>query len=446
MQYIENKQQLIQYFLEGSKKKDSWRIGTEHEKFLFDLKNKNPIPYDGDISILKIFSELIKNNWTPIKEGKNILGLIKDKKNITLEPGLQFELSGDAVKNIHQTCNEINSYLKELKIVCAKLGIGLLGNGFAPIAKLSDVFKSPKRRYEIMRKYMPSVGKNGLDMMHRTCATQVNLDYLDEADYKKKSKLIAAITPVAVSLFSNSPFKEKELNGYLSYRTHIWQNTDKNRSGIPEFFLQDENSFERYVDFALKVPMYFIIKDGEYIDCAGESFNDFISGKLKNYPNKKPTIKDWENHISTIFTELRLKKYLEIRSADSCSSAGICSIPAFWTGLLYDENSLDQALEYVKNWNYKDIYNAYLEVPKKGFDTEIKNKKIFEHAKKLIEFSALGLKNRKQLNSKGMDENIFLKDIHNFIKDKKSPAQSLIEKYNTRWKQDIFKIFDEEAF
>ncbi|MBM5788096.1 MAG: glutamate--cysteine ligase, partial [Pelagibacterales bacterium] len=320
------------------------------------------------------------------------------------------------------------------------------GNGFAPIAKLSDVFKSPKKRYEIMRKYMPSVGKNGLDMMHRTCATQVNLDYLDEADYKKKSKLIAAITPVAVSLFSNSPFKEKELNGYLSYRTHIWQNTDKNRSGIPEFFLQEENSFERYVDFALKVPMYFIIKNDEYIDCAGESFNDFISGKLKNYPNKKPTIKDWENHVSTIFTELRLKKYLEIRSADSCSSAGICSIPAFWTGLLYDENSLDQALEYVKNWNYKDIYNGYLEVPKKGFDTEIKNKKIFEHAKKLIEFSALGLKNRKQLNSKGMDENIFLKDIHNFIKDKKSPAQSLIEKYNTRWKQDIFKIFDEEAF
>ena len=233
MQYIEKKQQLIEYFFEGSKTKDRWRIGTEHEKFLFNLKNKNCIPYDGDISILKIFSELIKNNWIPIKEGKNILGLIKDKKNITLEPGLQFELSGDAVKNIHQTCNEINSYLKELKIVCAKLGIGLLGNGFAPIVKLSDVFKSPKKRYEIMRKYMPSVGKNGLDMMHRTCATQVNLDYLDEIDYKKKSKLIAAITPVAVSLFSNSPFKEKKLNGYLSYRTHIWQNTDKNRSGIP---------------------------------------------------------------------------------------------------------------------------------------------------------------------------------------------------------------------
>jgi glutamate--cysteine ligase len=192
--------------------------------------------------------------------------------------------------------------------------------------------------------------------------------------------------------------------------------------------------------------MYFIIKNDEYIDCAGESFNDFISGKLKNYPNKKPNIQDWENHISTIFTELRLKKYLEIRSADSCSSAGICSIPAFWTGLLYDEDSLNQALEYVENWNYQDIYNAYLEVPKKGFDTEIKNKKIFDHAKKLVDLSALGLKNRNQINSKGMDENIFLKDIHNFIKDKKSPAQYLIEKYNTKWKQDIFKIFDEEAF
>ena len=446
MKYIENKNQLIEYFISGSKPKNNWKIGTEHEKFLFDLKTKKSIPYDGEISILKIFSELMKNDWVPAKEGTNILGLIKDKKNITLEPGLQFELSGDAVQNIHQTCSEINSYLKELKIVCAKLGIGLLGNGFAPIAKLSDVYKSPKKRYDIMRKYMPNVGRNGLDMMHRTCATQVNLDYSNETDYKRKSKLIAAITPVAVSLFSNSPFKEKELNGYLSYRTHVWQDTDKNRSGIPEFFLDNSNSFERYVDFALKVPMYFIIKDDEYIDCTGESFNDFLSGKLKNYLNKKPTIQDWENHVSTIFTELRLKKYLEIRSADSCSSAGICSIPAFWTGLLYDEDALEQALEYVKHWNYQDVYNAYLEVPKKGFNTEIRNKKIFEHAKKIIDFSVLGLKNRKQMNSKGMDENIFLKDIHNFIKDKKSPAQYLIEKYNTRWKHDILKIFDEEAF
>jgi glutamate--cysteine ligase len=446
LKYIENKNQLIEYFISGSKPKNNWKIGAEHEKFLFDLKTKKSIPYDGEISILKIFSELMKNDWVPIKEGTNILGLIKDKKNITLEPGLQFELSGDAVQNIHQTCSEINSYLKELKIVCAKLGIGLLGNGFAPIAKLSDVYKSPKKRYDIMRKYMPNVGRNGLDMMHRTCATQVNLDYSNETDYKRKSKLIAAITPVAVSLFSNSPFKEKELNGYLSYRTHIWQDTDKNRSGIPEFFLDNSNSFERYVDFALKVPMYFIITDDEYIDCTGESFNDFLSGKLKNYLNKKPTIQDWENHVSTIFTELRLKKYLEIRSADSCSSAGICSIPAFWTGLLYDEDALEQALEYVKDWNYQDVYNAYLEVPKKGFDTEIRNKKIFEHAKKIIDFSVLGLKNRKQMNSKGMDENIFLKDIHNFIKDKKSPAQYLIEKYNIRWKHDILKIFDEEAF
>jgi len=446
LKYIENKNQLIEYFIGGSKPKNNWKIGTEHEKFLFDLKTKKSIPYDGEVSILKIFLELMKNDWAPIKEGANILGLIKDKKNITLEPGLQFELSGDAVQNIHQTCSEINSYFKELKIVCAKLGIGLLGNGFAPITKLSDVFKSPKKRYEIMRRYMPNVGKNGLDMMHRTCATQVNLDYSNETDYKRKSKLIAAITPIAVSLFSNSPFKEKELNGYLSYRTHVWQDTDKNRSGIPVFFLDDSNSFERYVDFALKVPMYFIIKDDEYIDCTGESFNDFLSGKLKNYLNKKPTIQDWENHISTIFTELRLKKYLEIRSADSCSSAGICSIPAFWTGLLYDEDALEQALEYVKEWNFQDVYNAYLEVPKKGFDTEIRNKRIFEHAKKIIDFSALGLENRKQMNSKGMDENIFLKDIHNFIKDKKSPAQSLIEKYNTRWKHDILKIFDEEAF
>jgi glutamate--cysteine ligase len=322
----------------------------------------------------------------------------------------------------------------------------LLSNGFAPTARLNQIFKSPKKRYEIMRKYMPRVGNNGLDMMHRTCATQVNLDYSNEKDYIKKTKLIAAITPVAVALFSNSPFKEKKLNNFLSYRTHIWQNTDKNRSGIPSFFLDESNSFERYVDFALEVPMYFIIKNNQYINCAGENFGDFIKGNLKNLKNKKATLQDWENHISTIFTELRLKKYLEIRSADSCSSSGICSVPAFWTGLLYNEQALEKGLEYVKNWKYSEVYNAYLEVPKKGFNTLLKNKKIYEHAKILVKFSAFGLKNRKQIDNKGNDESIFLKDIYQFLDNKQSPAQRLISKYKSEWKKDIFKIFDEEAF
>ena len=446
MKGILNKTQLVDYFSEGAKKRNQWRIGSEYENLLFDLSNYKSVPYSGKKSILAIFSELIKNKWKPVKEGKNILSLIKNKKSITLEPGLQFELSGDAVKNIHQTCSEVGTYIQELKIVCENLGIGLLSNGFAPTARLNQIFKSPKKRYEIMRKYMPRVGNNGLDMMHRTCATQVNLDYSNEKDYIKKTKLIAAITPVAVALFSNSPFKEKKLNNFLSYRTHIWQNTDKNRSGIPSFFLDESNSFERYVDFALEVPMYFIIKNNQYINCAGENFGDFIKGNLKNLKNKKATLQDWENHLSTIFTELRLKKYLEIRSADSCSSSGICSVPAFWTGLLYNEQALEKGLEYVKNWKYSEVYNAYLEVPKKGFNTLLKNKKIYEHAKILVKFSAFGLKNRKQIDNKGNDESIFLKDIYQFLDNKQSPAQRLISKYKSEWKKDIFKIFDEEAF
>jgi len=439
------KEDLINYFLSGSKK-SFLKIGTEHEKFLFNKTSKKPISYKGNISVIKIFSHLKKNGWKQIKEGKNILGLTKNKKNITLEPGLQLELSGITVKSIHETCSEVNLHLKELKIICDKLNIGLLGNGFIPVAKFKDIKKSPKQRYKIMRSYMPNVGMLGLDMMHRTCSTQVNLDFINEDDYKKKTKIISKIIPISIALFSNSPFREGKLNKYLSYRSHVWQNTDKNRSGIPKFFFEKSNSFERYADYALNVPMYFVIRNKRYFDCTGESFKKFISGNLKNLPRVLPTLLDWQNHISTIFTELRLKKYIEIRSADSCSYAGICSTPAFWTGLLYDEKSLNLAEDFTKNWSYDEVINAYYSVPKKGFRTLFKGKEMIFYAKKILEISFEGLKRRKILSNKGNDETIYLKDIFNLINLKKNSAEILIDKYRKKWKYNLFKIFDEEAY
>jgi len=439
------KEDLINYFSSGSKK-SFLKIGTEHEKFLFNKTSKKPISYRGNISVIKIFSHFKKNGWKQIKEGKNILGLTKNKKNITLEPGLQLELSGVTVKNIHETCTEVNLYLKELKIICDKLNIGLLGNGFAPVAKFKDIKKSPKQRYKIMRSYMPNVGMLGLDMMHRTCSTQVNLDFINEDDYKKKTKIISKIIPISIALFSNSPFREGKLNEYLSYRSHVWQNTDKNRSGIPKLFFEKSNSFERYADYALNVPMYFVIRNKRYFDCTGESFKKFISGNLKNLPRVLPTLFDWQNHISTIFTELRLKKYIEIRSADSCSYAGICSTPAFWTGILYDEKSLNLAEDFTKNWSYDEVINAYYSVPKKGFRTLFKGKEMIFYAKKILEISFEGLKRRKFYSNKGNDETIYLKDIFNLINLKKNSAEILIDKYKKKWKYNLFKIFDEEAY
>jgi len=439
------KNDLINYFLSGSKKK-FLKIGTEHEKFLFNKISKKPISYAGNISIIKIFSILKKNGWKEIKEVTNILGLTKNKKNITLEPGLQLELSGVTVKNIHETCNEVNLYLKELKLICDRLNIGLLGNGFVPIAKLRDIKKSPKQRYKIMRKYMPKVGMHGLDMMHRTCSTQVNLDFKNEGDYKKKTKVISKIIPISIALFSNSPFKEGKINNYLSYRSYIWQNTDKNRSGIPKLFFEKSNSFERYTDYALDVPMYFVIRNKRYFDCTGESFKKFISGNLKKLPRIFPTLFDWQHHISTIFTELRVKKYIEIRSADSCSYSGICSTPAFWTGLLYDEKSLNLAEDFTKNWSYDEVINAYYNVPKKGFRTLLNGKEIIFFAKKILEISFEGLKRRKILSNKGNDETIYLKDIFNLINLKKNSAEILIDKYKNKWKYNLLKIFDEEAY
>ena len=358
---------------------------------------------------------------------------------------MQIELSGAPCQNIHETCKEVNLYLKELKQACSKFNIGVIGIGFIPNAKFDEINQLEKKRYTIMRNYMTSVGSLGLDMMHRTAATQVNFDFSSEEDFKKKTKVASCLVPIAVSLFSNSPILEGKLNGFASYRTHIWQHTDSKRSGLIPFFFDDSNSYEQYCDFALGVPMYFVKRNNEIIDCSGKDFNNFINGKLGEVCDEA-NIEDWANHLSTIFTEVRVKQYLEIRPADSCSWSGICSIPAFWTGILYNQNILDECFEIFRDWKFKEVNEAYVQSAKKGFDAELYNKKMIDHAKFFLNLSKRGLENRDILNSNNDNESIFLKDLDDFIINKKNLSDKLIDDFNKKYINNLNLIFDEKAF
>ena len=440
-----SKENLINYFKQGEKKSGAFKIGTEHEKFLFDIKTKKPVDFSEN-GIVGIFNILKENQWTEIKEKENIIGLKKGNLSITLEPGLQIELSGAPCSTIHDTCREVNLYLKELKQACAKLGLGIIGIGFVPNAKINEIHKLKKKRYSIMRDYMPKVGTLGLDMMHRTAATQVNFDFSSEDDFRKKTKVASCLVPVAVSLFSNSPILEGKLNGFIGYRTNIWQHTDDNRSGLIPFFFDKENSYEQYCDYALNVPMYFVNRYDDVIDVSGKNFKDFINGKLKETNHEVANLDDWANHLSTIFTEVRVKQYLEIRPADSCSWSGICSIPAFWTGILYDQNILDECFEICKEWKFKDVNQAYLDAGKKGFEAELYGKSILQYAKSFLELSQKGLQNRKKLNSNNDDESIFLKELFGFVENKKNLSNILIEEFEKKYKNNLDLIFDEKAF
>ena len=439
-----SKENLINYFSDGEKKEENFKIGTEHEKFLFNLETKKPIDFS-EKGIKGIFNILKQNGWNEIKENDNIIGLKKDNLSITLEPGLQIELSGAPCRNIHETCKEVNLYLKELKQACSKFNIGVIGIGLIPNAKFDEINQLEKKRYTIMRNYMTSAGSLGLDMMHRTAATQVNFDFASEEDFKKKTKVASCLVPIAVSLFSNSPILEGKLNGFVGYRTHIWQHTDFKRSGLIPFFFDRSNSYEQYCDFALNVPMYFASRNDEIFDCAGKDFKNFIQGELSEV-NEEANIEDWANHLSTIFTEVRVKQYLEIRPADSCSWSGICSIPAFWTGILYDEKILNECFEIFKNWKYEEVNEAYIQSAKKGFDAELYGKKMIDHAKFFLNLSKRGLENRDVMNSNNEDESIFLKELNNFITNKKNLSNKLIDDFNKKYTNNLDLIFDEKAF
>ncbi len=425
---METKESLINYFNEGIKKTQF--IGVENEKFLFNKSDSTRASYS---KIKQVLSYLKKFGWKEIFEENNIIGLTDGKKSISLEPGNQIELSGTKLKSIHETCSESFVFSDQIKEACKKFDLEMMSIGFDPVSKIENIPKNPKKRYKLMNSEMPKKGHLSLEMMYQTCGTQINLDYSSEHDFKKKFKLASFLTPISIALFANSAIKEMKPTNYLSYRSKVWQNTS--RGGLPKIFLEDMD-FEKYADIALNTTLLFILQENEYIKTKGETFKDFLEGNIKSIHNKKPTQKDFENHLATIFTEVRLKKYIEIRSLDACEWSCHCSGPAFFTGLLY--GNLEEGLELINKWKSTDIMNAYLEAPKKGLNTIINNKSVLEWSNILLNLSKKGLNKRNIINKKKNNEAIFLKSIEQTLLNKKTRSEKTLENFNKGKKINFF--------
>ena len=446
---IERRDDLVHWFAQGAKPKSQFRIGTEHEKFVFTREDHRPVPYEGRRGIralLEGMQHLL--GWQPITEGANIIGLLDVPGGgaISLEPGGQFELSGAQVECVHQTSSELMAHLAQVREVAQPLHIGFLGAGFAPSWTLSEIPKMPKGRYKIMTEYMPKVGKLGLDMMYRTCTVQTNLDFSSEADMVKKLRVSVALQPVATALFANSPFTEGKPNGYLSYRSEIWRDTDNARSGMLAWAFEPGMSFERWVDYALDVPMYFVKHGDEYVDASGLSFRDLLAGKLPAMPGARATISDWANHLSTIFPEVRLKRYLEMRGANSGSLPNLLALPAFWVGILYDDTSLDAAWDLVKGWSAQERQKLRDDVPKQGLATALGGRTVFEIANDVLKLARAGLARRKCLDAVGQDETRYLEVLEDRLARGTTPAQELLEKFYGPWGGSVDPIYAEEAY
>ncbi|MDA9955924.1 glutamate-cysteine ligase family protein [Candidatus Pelagibacter sp.] len=429
---IINKEYIINYFNSGIRNTKDFKIGVEHEKFLFDQNKNKRVDYK---TILKMFNALREFGWKPITEKQNIIGLQKDGKNITLEPGNQIELSGDKLDNIHEACAESHDYLFELQQVTKKIGLKIVSAGFDPISTLSEVPNNPKQRYEVMTRDMPNGGSLSLDMMYRTCGTQLNVDYKSEEDFIKKFKIINSLVPISIALFANSSIVEKKNSGYLSYRSKVWQETS--RGGLPEVFFDNMN-FEKYANFAINFPLLFIQNDKEYLSGKNYTFSDFMNGKIKKINNKLPTEDDLATHLSTIFTENRLKKYIELRSMDTCGWDCLCAGPAFNTGILY--GNLDETYELISKWDKNKIINAYLEAPKKGFNTELMGKDLLYWSSLLLSLSKRGLENRDILNKSGENETKFLNHLEKLIDNKTTNADHMINKFSKD--ENLTELYD----
>jgi|TARA_B110000881_G_C18591375_1_gene528187 glutamate--cysteine ligase len=419
---ITKKKNIISYFESGCKSIDEFKIGIEHEKFLFNLDTNKRIDYE---TVLKMFKALYEFGWKPILEDENIIGLKKKGKSITLEPGNQIELSGDKLNNIHEACSESKDYLFELNQVVQKLNLKIVSAGFDPISKLSEVPDNPKQRYKVMTKDMPLGGSLSLDMMYRTCGTQLNLDYSSEKDFVKKFKVINSMVPISIALFANSSIVEKKKSNHLSYRSKVWQNTS--RGGLPEAFF-DNMDFEKYSDFIINFPILFIQNNKKYISGQKYLFSDFMNGKIDEIENKLPTEDDLTMHLSTIFTENRLKKYIELRSMDACGWDCLCSGPAFNTGILY--GNLDEAYDIVSKWDKNKIINAYLEAPKKGFNTELMGKDLYYWTSIFLEISKKGLESRDIVSKNGYNETNYINHLKKIIDNKKTNADHMLSKFS----------------
>ena len=443
---IESRAQLVEYIASGARTVEKWKIGTEHEKFGFRLDDLRPPTYEGPRGIGALLNGMTRFGWAPVEEHGNVIALTRGDGSITLEPAGQLELSGGQVDTIHDTCCEVMKHLREVKSVADELQLGFLGMGFQPKWKREEMPWMPKGRYAIMRRYMPLKGNLGLDMMTRTCTVQVNLDFADEADMVKKFRVALALQPIATALFADSPFTEGQPNGYLSYRSHIWTDTDPDRTGMLDFVFDDGFGFERWVDYLLDVPMYFSYRDGTYIDLAGQSFRDFLAGKLPGLPGALPTLKDWADHTTTAFPEVRLKKYLEMRGADGGPWNRLCALPALWTGLLYDSTALDAAWDLVKDFSMAERNALRDGVPKHALKLPFRNGTVRDLAERALEIAGHGLARRNRLNKTGASEAVFLEPMVEFAQANQTPAERKLELFHNEWNGDIDRVFREYAY
>ncbi len=443
---ITGRDQLIQSLAKGEKPRADWRIGTEHEKFGFRLDDLRPPTYEGERGIEAMLHGLVRFGWEPVRENGHVIALLRDGASVSLEPAGQLELSGAALKTIHQTCVETGTHLDEVAQVAGELQLGFLGMGFQPKWARDDMPWMPKGRYRIMRAYMPRVGKLGLDMMTRTSTVQVNLDFASEADMVRKFRVSLALQPVATALFADSPFTEGKPNGFQSYRSHIWTDTDAARTGMLDFVFEDGFGYERYVDYLLDVPMYFSYRKGEYVDASGQSFRDFLDGRLPALPGELPTMRDWSDHMTTAFPEVRLKQYLEMRGADSGPWSRICALPAFWVGLLYDDAALDAAWDLVRDFSVAERHALRDGAPRHGLKLPFRNGTLLDLARGALEISVAGLRRRAERNADGQDESHFLDVLQEIVDSGKSAADRKLELFHGQWQGNIDRVFSEFAY
>jgi len=444
---ITSKRQLVEYMERGSKPPEAWRIGTEHEKFVFDQITLRPIPYEGERSINSVLMGLAALCWKPVEENGNVIALVDNNgASITLEPGGQLELSGAPLETIHDTCFEVHQHLRQVKDVVEDEEIGFLGVGFQPKWGVADVPRMPKGRYKIMSDYMPKRGGKGLDMMYRTCTVQVNLDFSSEADMIKKLRVSLALQPVATALFASSPFRDGKPSGFISTRADVWTDTDPDRTGSLPFAFEDGMGFERYVDWLLDVPMYFVYRDGQYIDASGQSFRAFMAGKLPALPGEVPKMGDWVDHMTTAFPEVRLKQFLEMRGADGGPWRSLCGLPAFWVGLLYDDAALDAAWDLVKGWTQVERDALKRDVAHLGLKAPFQGGTVQSLALKAMEIADAGLARRHRLNRSGVDERVFLKSLWVTADSGQNAADDMLRSYYGEWNGSVDPLFEEYAY
>ncbi|MGH1458749.1 MAG: glutamate--cysteine ligase [Paracoccaceae bacterium] len=446
---IEDRSQLAEYLSSGCKPKDDWRIGTEHEKFGYCKDSLLPIPYEGERSVLAVLEGLRDGRgWTPVEEAGKLIGLEKNGANVSLEPGGQLELSGAPLTSIHETCDEVNAHLKDVKDIADKVGVGFIGLGAAPVWTHEQMPLMPKGRYKLMDSYMGTVGTMGTSMMRRTCTVQVNLDFASEADMVQKLRVALALQPVATALFANSPFFDGKPNGHKSWRSRIWRDLDDSRTGTLPFVFEEGFGFEQYVDYALDVPMYFVYRDGKYINALGQSFRDFLRGALPALPGEKPTLSDWADHLTTCFPEARIKKYMEMRGADGGPWRRLCALPALWTGLMYDQNSLDAAWDLAKGWDLETREALRIAASVDGLQADTHGVNMMDLARQVVALSDAGLRARAKQGAGGLipDETHFLNTLKESLDSGKTPADELLEHYHGDWNGDLSRIYAEYSY